>query len=121
MNHLSFFKTTFIVMLLLSKTFASAESVTYNVVKDDDLKYVIQAFGDKPAYSYAEFYNEFGDIVGNRYNQIPKDKKAELYLVGWEGCTIKSITFNMCSNAQSGGASFKVMAGSTVLFSMGGT
>ena len=98
-----------------------AESITYNVVKDDDLKYVIKPFGTKPAYSYAEFNNEFGNIIGNRYNQIPKDKKAELYLVGWEGCTIKSITFNMCSNAKSGGASFKVMAGTTSLFNMGST
>lgn len=118
MNYLSILRTTFIFLLLVCKTFVFAESVTYNVVKDDDLKYVIKPFGIKPAYSYAEFNNEFGNVFGQRYNQIPKDKKAELYLNGWEGCTIKSITFNMCSNATSGGASIKVMAGSTELFSM---
>lgn len=121
MNNFTILKTTFVFLLLSCYAFIFAESVTYNVVKDDDLKYVIQPFGIKPAHSYAEFNNEFGNIRGNRYNQIPKDKKAELYLTGWEGCTIKSITFNMCSNAKSGGASIKVMAGSTVLFNMGAT
>jgi len=118
---LSLLKTTVLFLLLSCAASIFAESITYNVVKDDDLKYVIKPFGTKPAYSYAEFNNEFGNIIGNRYNQIPKDKKAELYLVGWEGCTIKSITFNMCSNAKSGGASFKVMAGTTSLFNMGST
>jgi len=121
MNYLSLLKTTVLFLLLSCAASIFAESITYNVVKDDDLKYVIKPFGTKPAYSYAEFNNEFGNIIGNRYNQIPKDKKAELYLVGWEGCTIKSITFNMCSNAKSGGASFKVMAGTTSLFNMGST
>lgn len=121
MNYLSILKTTFIVLLLSCKAFVSAESVTYQVVKDDDLKYVIKSFGTKPAYSYAEFNNEFGNNIGNRYNQIAKGKKAELYLTGWEGSTIKSINFNMCSNAKSGGASIQMMAGNTVLFSMGAT
>ena len=121
MNYLSLLKTTVLFLLLSCAASIFAESITYNVVKDDDLKYVIKPFGTKPAYSYAEFNNEFGNIIGNRYNQIPKDKKAELYLVGWEGCTIKSITFNMCSNAKSGGASIKVMAGTTSLFNMGST
>ena len=121
MNYLSLLKTTVLFLMLSCAASIFAESITYNVVKDDDLKYVIKPFGTKPAYSYAEFNNEFGNIIGNRYNQIPKDKKAELYLVGWEGCTIKSITFNMCSNAKSGGASFKVMAGTTSLFNMGST
>ncbi|HQB69496.1 MAG TPA: hypothetical protein PKY37_05225, partial [Paludibacteraceae bacterium] len=119
MNYLSLLKTTVLFLLLSCAASIFAESITYNVVKDDDLKYVIKPFGMKPAYSYAEFYNEYGNVYGARYNQIPKDKKAELYLVGWEGCTIKSITFNMCSNAKSGGASFKVMAGTTSLFNMG--
>ena len=121
MNNLSILKTTFIFLLLACKVFVFAESVTYNVVKDDDLKYVIKPFGTKPAYSYAEFNNEFGNVFGQRYNQIPEGKKAELYLSGWEGCTIKSINFNMCSNAKSGGASIKVMADSTELFSMRAT
>lgn len=121
MNYLSLLKTTVLFLLLSCAASIFAESITYNVVKDDDLKYVIKPFGMKPAYSYAEFYNEYGNVYGARYNQIPKDKKAELYLVGWEGCTIKSITFNMCSNAKSGGASFKVMAGTTSLFNMGST
>jgi len=121
MNYLTLLKTTVLFLMLSCAASIFAESITYNVVKDDDLKYVIKPFGTKPAYSYAEFNNEFGNIVGNRYNQIPKDKKAELYLVGWEGCTIKSITFNMCSNAKSGGASIKVMAGTTSLFNMGST
>ena len=121
MNYFSILKTTFIILLLSCKAFVVAESVTYKVVKDDNLKYVIKPFGNKPAYSYAVFNNEFGNISGNRYNQIAKDKKAELYLNGWEGSTIKSISFSMCSNAKSGGASVKVMAGNTVLYQMGAT
>lgn len=120
-KHLSILKATLLTLMLLVTTFAFSESVTYKVVNDDDQKYIMNSFGVKPADSFYEFNNEFGNVIGCRYNQIPKDKKAQLYLVGWEGCTIKSITFNMCSNAKTGGASIKVMAGSTSLFSMGST
>lgn len=121
MNHLSIVRMAVAGLLLACSVAVAAESVTYEVVKDNNLKYFIRPFGLKPQYSYAEFYNEYGSIVGNRYNQITNTKTATLYLTGWEGCTIKRITFNMCSNASSGAASYRVTAGATELFSLNRT
>lgn len=104
-------------MALALATFnLQAESVTYNVVKDDDLGTIVQGFGEIPAYSAARFWNDFGDVAGNRYNQITKDKSALLELEGWAGCTIKRITFNMCSNRSAGAARFVVATDNATLF-----
>ncbi|HOG36861.1 MAG TPA: T9SS type A sorting domain-containing protein [Paludibacteraceae bacterium] len=116
MKHSFFPKTAALLLLWLFPSLIFAESVTYTVIKDDDLGTVINGFGQKPENSYVYFENEFGDIIGNRYNQITKNKEAILELYGWEGCTINSITFNMCSNMASGGAQVTVSADSVILF-----
>lgn len=110
-------KTKFFFLALLAiGTSLKAAEITYKVVKDDDLGTVVHAFGQKPEGATAFFVNEFGDIAGNRYNQIAKDKTATLELSGWEGCTIEAITFNMCSNKTTGGAEVSVTVAEEVLF-----
>lgn len=72
--------------------------VEYNKATQD---FILSASGQVPKGSYAWFENEYGATIGNRYNQIPRNKKAMLWLCGWQGCTIKGITFSMESMAWS--------------------
>nr|HPO47591.1 hypothetical protein [Paludibacteraceae bacterium] len=63
MKHSFFPKTAALLLLWLFPSLIFAESVTYTVIKDDDLGTVINGFGQKPENSYVYFENEFGDII----------------------------------------------------------
>lgn len=110
--------TTFIAFC--SALALHAESITYRIVEynADAGDFVLAAHGMRPVGSYAMFENDFGATRGNRYNQIPRNKQATLWLEGWEGCTINSVTLAMCSNNSSGTAALMVSAGDNELFSM---
>lgn len=111
-------------LLLLSVCFASiaalAETITYRIVEynADAGDFVLAAHGMRPVGSYAMFENDFGATRGNRYNQIPRNKQATLWLEGWEGCVINSVTLAMCSNNSSGTAGLVVSTGEQELYSM---
>lgn len=94
-----------------------AEEVTYRVVRynADAGSFVLQASGEIPEGSYAEFWNDYGATTGNRFNQIPRNKQAALYLYGWEDCTIHSITLEMCSNNRAGTLGVSVTDGANTL------
>lgn len=100
---------------------ASSEEVTYKIVEynSDSQRFVLAGNGVQPAGSVAEFESDYGATYGNRYNQIPRNRKAMLYLEGWEGCTIKRITFSMCSNNKSGTIGYTLEDGETVLAKKG--
>lgn len=97
-----------------------AESITYRIVdyNADAAAFTLAASGQRPVGSYAIFDNEFGATRGNRYNQIPRNKAATLWLMGWEGCTIERVTLWMCSNRSSGTAALEVTSGDATLFTM---
>ena len=108
------------LLLVLAATAVHAESITYRIVEynADAGDFVLAAHGMRPVGSYAIFENEFGATRGNRYNQIPRNKQATLWLEGWEGCTINSVTLAMCSNNTSGTAGLVVTAGEKELYNM---
>lgn len=97
-----------------------AETITYRIVEYnvDAGSFVLAAHGKRPVGSYAIFENDFGATRGNRYNQIPRNKEATLWLEGWEGCTINSVTLAMCSNNSSGTAALSVNASDQEIYSM---
>lgn len=115
-------KHTLVIALLalFAGLTASAESVTYRIVEynADADDFTLAACGLRPVGSYAIFENEFGSTRGNRYNQIPRNKQATLWLEGWEGCTINSVTLSMCSNNSSGTAALSVTSGDATFFTM---
>lgn len=106
--------------LLLSAPALRAETITYRIVEynADAGAFVLAASGMRPMGAYAIFENDFGATRGNRYNQIPRNKEATLWLEGWGGCTINSVTLAMCSNNSSGTAALSVTSGAAELFSM---
>lgn len=118
----SFFPIRCATLLLfcLVATALRAETITYRIVEynADAGDFVLAAHGLRPVGSYAMFENDFGATRGNRYNQIPRNKQATLWLEGWEGCTINSVTLAMCSNNSSGTAALCVTSGDNELFSM---
>ena len=85
-----------------------AQAETHEYVVDvksynaDIQEFVLNEYGVRPVGAVAYFWNKFGATTGNRFNQIPRNNTAELYLDGFEGCTVKSVTLNMCSNIKSG-------------------
>lgn len=105
---------------LLAAPALRAETITYRIVEynADAGSFVLAASGMRPVGSYAIFENDFGATRGNRYNQIPRNKQATLWLEGWGGCTINSVTLAMCSNNTSGTAALNVTSGDTELFTM---
>lgn len=107
-------------VLLLLPCGLFAESVTYEIVEynKDKADFTLKAYGQRPIGSEAFFENEYGATTGNRYNQIPRNKEATLYLTGWEGCVVNSVTLNMCSNAKSGAFALIVTNGSNTLYTM---
>lgn len=109
-----FLLLTFVSLSLLS----IAEEVTYRLVEYDARKgdYVLSACGRRPVGSEVWFENEYGATTGNRYNQLPRNRQATLHLFGWDGCTVDSITFSMCSNISSGTIGVTVVAGEEQLF-----
>lgn len=111
-----------IVLMLIAvlSLMAKAESITYRIVEYNASKgdYTLSACGDKPTGSYALFENDFGSTTGNRYNQIPRNKQATLWLEGWGGCTITKVTLWACSNIKSGQMALIVNAGDRNLYTM---
>lgn len=112
-----------IITLLFATLFATAiyaaeityRVASYNVDTDD---FVLEAWGEKPAGASAYFFNDYGATTGNRYNQIPRRQQASFELYGWQGCTIKSITFSMCSNNKAGTIGYTIVDGNTEISKM---
>lgn len=109
-----------IIALLAGSLTAAAESITYRIMEynADAGAFTLAACGQRPVGSYAIFDNEFGATRGNRYNQIPRNREATLWLEGWGGCTINSVTLSMSSNNTSGTAALSVTSGEATLFTM---
>lgn len=97
---------------------ADAAEVVYRIVEynKQTAEFEIAACGMVPRNSRAYFENEFGATTGNRYNQIPRNREAVLYLEGWQGCKVRSITFSMCSNNKSGQVGVSLNDGGTTLY-----
>ena len=97
---------------------AQAAEVVYKIVEYNKTTqdFLLAASGMVPKNSYADFENTYGATTGNRYNQIPRNRNAVLYLNGWQGCTIKSITLSMCSNNTKGQVGMTVKDGETQLY-----
>ena len=97
---------------------ADAAEVVYRIVEynKQTAEFEIAACGMVPRNSRVYFENEFGATTGNRYNQIPRNREAVLYLEGWQGCKVRSITFSMCSNNKSGQVGVSLNDGGTTLY-----
>lgn len=111
-------KSIAMAALLMVSAGAHAAEVVYRIVEYNKTTqdFILSASGQVPKGSYAWFENEYGATTGNRYNQIPRNRKAMLWLSGWQGCTISRITFSMCSNSKSGQVGFSVCDGENTLF-----
>lgn len=107
-----------IVAFLTLSVAADAAEVVYRIVEynKQTAEFEIAACGMVPRNSRAYFENEFGATTGNRYNQIPRNREAVLYLEGWQGCKVRSITFSMCSNNKSGQVGVALNDGGTTLY-----
>lgn len=81
-----------------------AETITYRITEFNTSTgaFTLAPAGMRPAGSYAWLENEYGATIGNRYNQIPRNREATLWLEGWDGCTVNSVTLSMCSNKSAG-------------------
>lgn len=108
-----------IIMLAVSIDSYAAEAV-YRIVEYNKTtgEFTLAASGMVPKDSWAYFENDYGATTGNRYNQIPRNRKATLYLEGWQGCRIKSVTLSMCSNNKAGQAALSVNDGDTPVYTM---
>ena len=97
---------------------ADAAEVVYKIVEynKQTAEFEIAACGMVPRNSRVYFENEFGATTGNCYNQIPRNREAVLYLEGWQGCKVRSITFSMCSNNKSGQVGVALNDGGTTLY-----
>ena len=102
---------------LVSAGCMAAEAV-YRIVEYNKTtgEFTLAASGMVPKGAWAYFENEFGATTGNRYNQIPRNRNAALYLEGWQGCKLKSITLSMCSNNKSGQVGLTIGDGDTELY-----
>lgn len=108
------------VFCIVSCSTVWAETLTYRIVEYDNnvQAYILAPCGNKPQGSYAIFENEYGETAGNRYNQIPRNKKASLWLMGWDNCTIESITLSLCSNNKAGSAALQLFIGKEEYYGM---
>ena len=90
-----FTKALAVMAMLAAPVAVQAAEVVYRIVEfnKSTADFILAPCGEIPANSSVYFENEYGATIGNRYNQIPNKRKAVLYLEGWQGCTIKSITF----------------------------
>ena len=97
---------------------ADAAEVVYRIVEynKQTAEFEIAACGMVPHNSRVYFENKFGATTGNRYNQIPRNREAVLYLEGWQGCKVRSITLSMCSNNKSGQVGVALNDGGTTLY-----
>lgn len=107
-----------VVAFLTLSVAADAAEVVYKIVEynKQTAEFKIAACGMVPHNSRVYFENEFGATTGNRYNQIPRNREAVLYLEGWQGCKVRSITFSMCSNNKSGQVGVALNDGGTTLY-----
>lgn len=89
------------------------ETMTYRIVEFNKSTeaFTLAPSGMRPVGSYAIFENEYGATSGNRYNQVPRNREATLWLEGWEGCILKAVTLSMSSNKSSGTFALKVTSG----------
>lgn len=97
---------------------AATYEVTYRIdsYNNDTQDFVIQAFGMQPEGAVAQFDNSFGATAGNRYNQIPRNREAILWLEGFESCRLQSLTLSICSNNKQGSFGVSVLDNKTKLF-----
>ena len=97
---------------------ADAAEVVYKIVEynKQTAEFTLSASGVVPRNSWAYFENEYGATTGNRYNQIPRNREAVLWLEGWQGCTVRSITLSMCSNNKTGQVGVALNDGKTPLY-----
>lgn len=111
-------KAMAIVAFLTLSVAADAAEVVYRIVEynKQTAEFKMAACGMVPRNSRVYFENEFGATTGNRYNQIPRNREAVLYLEGWQGCKVRSITFSMCSNNKSGQVGVALNDGGTTLY-----
>lgn len=111
-------KAMAIAAFLTLSVAADAAEVVYKIVEynKQTAEFEIAACGMVPRNSKVYFENEFGATTGNRYNQIPRNREAVLYLEGWQGCKVRSITFSMCSNNKSGQVGVALNDGGTTLY-----
>lgn len=111
-------KAMAIVAFITLSVAADAAEVVYRIVEynKQTAEFAIAACGMVPRNSRVYFENEFGATTGNRYNQIPRNREAVLYLEGWQGCKVRSITFSMCSNNKSGQVGVALNDGGTTLY-----
>lgn len=111
-------KAMTIVAFLTISVAADAAEVVYKIVEynKQTAEFKMAACGMVPRNSRVYFENEFGATTGNRYNQIPRNREAVLYLEGWHGCKVRSITFSMCSNNKSGQVGVALNDGGTTLY-----
>ena len=111
-------KAMTIVAFLTLSVAADAAEVVYRIVEynKQTAEFEIAACGMVPRNSRVYFENEFGATTGNRYNQIPRNREAVLYLEGWQGCKVRSITLSMCSNNKSGQVGVALNDGGTTLY-----
>lgn len=108
---------TFMVLLTVAAGIRAAE-VVYRIAEYNKTtgEFELEASGMVPKGAWAYFENEYGATTGNRYNQIPRNRTATLFLEGWKGCSIKNITLSMCSNNKSGQAGLSVYDGETQVY-----
>lgn len=111
-------KAMAVVAFLTLSIAADAAEVVYRIVEynKQTAEFEIAACGMVPRNSRVYFENEFGATTGNRYNQIPRNREAVLYLEGWQGCKVRSITLSMCSNNKSGQVGVALNDGGTTLY-----
>lgn len=111
-------KAMAIAAFLTLSVVADAAEVVYRIVEynKQTAEFKIAACGMVPRNSRVYFENEFGATTGNRYNQIPRNREAVLYLEGWQGCKVRSITLSMCSNNKSGQVGVSLNDGGTTLY-----
>ena len=111
-------KAMAIAAFLTLSVAADAAEVVYRIVEynKQTAEFEIAACGMVPRNSRVYFENEFGATTGNRYNQIPRNREAVLYLEGWQGCKVRSITLSICSNNKSGQVGVALNDGGTTLY-----
>lgn len=84
-------KAMAIVAFLTLSVATDAAEVVYRIVEynKQTAEFSIAACGMVPRNSRVYFENEFGATTGNRYNQIPRNREAVLYLEGWQEAEAK--------------------------------
>lgn len=83
---------------------------------NDTQDFVIKSFGSQPMGASTYFENSFGATSGNRYNQIPRNREANLYLFGYENCSLKALSLSISSNNKQGSFGVSVFDGSKELY-----